>query len=76
MWTLPYLVKIRLQKMHLLAFLQQPWPVFCLQLLLPQHEFHIPRGVMRLAVFRIDLGEEFQLDMVGCLLSIRVAGEG
>lgn len=32
--------------------------------------------MMRLAVFRVDLSVKLQFDMVGCFLSIGVAGEG
>ena len=44
--------------MHPLVFLQQPGPVFLLQLLLPELENNIPTRVMCLAVLRIDFLEE------------------
>ena len=53
-----YLVEIGLQEVHFLALLQQPWPIFFLQVLLPKHKFHIPRGVIRLAVLDVDLAIE------------------
>ena len=37
-----------------LAILQQPGPIFLLQLLLPEFENDIPTCVMCLALFRID----------------------
>lgn len=44
--------------MHPLAILQQPLPVFLLQLLLPELEDNIPTRVMRLAVLWINFLEE------------------
>ena len=52
------LIKVRFQEMHPLAILQQPRPVFLLQLLLPELENNIPTRVMRLAVLRVDFLEE------------------
>lgn len=71
-----YLVEIGLQEVHFLALLQQPWPVFLLQVLLPEHKLHIPRCVMRLAVLDVDLTIQLQLHVVGGLLGIGVASEG
>lgn len=62
--------------MHLLAVLQQTGPVFLLELLLAQDEGHIPRCMMRLRIFDVDFGVEFQFDVVGSFLAIGVAGEG
>lgn len=53
-----YLVEVRLQKVHFFALLQQPWPVFFLQVLLPKHKFDIPRGVIRLAILDVNLTKE------------------
>ena len=61
--------------MYFLALFQQPWPVLLLLLLLPEHKFHIPRRVIRLAVLDVDLPKELQLDVVGGLFGIGVAGE-
>lgn len=62
--------------MHFLALFQQPWPVVLLQLLLSEHKLHIARGMVRLAVLDVDFTVEFQLDVVGSLLRVGVAGEG
>ena len=73
--SIPYLVEVRLQKVHLLAILQQPGPVLNLQFLLPQHKFHIAGCVMCLAVLRIDLIVEGELQVVVDFLGVTVAGE-
>ena len=70
-----YLIKIRLQEMHLLALLQQPRPVLLLHLLFLQHKHHISRRMMRLAVLGVDFGVKFEFYVVSCLLRIGVAGE-
>lgn len=59
--------------MLLLALLQQPRPILLHQLLLPQHELHIPSCVVRLALLRVDDTIEIQRDFVGGLLRFAVA---
>jgi hypothetical protein len=61
--------------MHLLSALEQTWPVLLLELLLPQHQLDIAGRVVDLALGRVDLGVELQLDVVGFLFRLRVARE-
>ena len=74
--TSAYLVEIGLQEMHFLGLFQQPWPVLLLELLLSEYKLHIARGVMRLALLDVDFARELELDVVGGLLRVGVAGEG
>ena len=62
--------------MDLLLVLEQTRPVLLAEILLPQHEFHVSRGVVRLGVFDVNLAEKLELDVIGCLFRLRFAGEG
>jgi len=70
-----YLVEISLQKVDLCLLLQQTRPVLLLEFLLAQHQLDVPGRVVDLALLWLDLGEEVELDVVGCLFRLRVAGE-
>lgn len=70
------LVEVGLQELDLLRLLQQAGPVLLLKLLLAQLQLDIPGGVVDLAVLRVDLGPEVELDMVGALQRVGVAVEG
>ena len=70
-----YLIEVRLQKVSFLSFFQQPWPVFLLQILLPQNKFHISLASLSLAMLNVDFTVEFELNMVGGLLGVGAASE-
>ena len=70
-----YLVEVRLQEVSFLSFFQQPWPVFLLQLLLPQNKFQISLASLSLAVLNVDLTVEFEFNMVGGFLGVRATSE-
>lgn len=74
-WLRAYLIKIRLQKMHLALLLQQPGPKMLIQLLLLNDELNIARGVVDFGARGVNLGEEFEFDGVGALLRLAVALE-
>lgn len=62
--------------MHLRLVLQQPWPVFLLELLLPQDQLDILGSVVGLRFSDVDLREELNVQVVGRLLAVGRAGEG
>ena len=75
MWSHAYLVKVRLQKVHLRLILQQPWPEGLVEILLLQHHLDVSWSVVDLRRGGIDFGVELELDGVGGLLSLGVALE-
>lgn len=70
-----YLVKVRLQKVNLDLILEQTRPVFLLELLLAEHHLDVARRVVDLAVLRVDLAKELELDRIRRFLGRAVPGE-
>jgi hypothetical protein len=66
------LVKVGLEELQLLGLFEQAGPVLFLQVLLAQLELDIAGGVVDLGVLRVDLGKEFELELVVALQGIRV----
>ena len=70
------LVEVGLEPVNLLGVLEEAGPVGLLELLLAQLQLDVLGGVVDLALGDIDLGEELDVEVVGPLEGIRVAGEG
>lgn len=62
--------------MNLLLVIQQSRPELLLELLLPQHELDILASVGDLGLLLVDLGVEFDVQVICLLERIRVASEG
>lgn len=69
------LVEVRLEEVDLLGFLEQAWPVGIVELLLAKLQLDIARAVVDLALSRINLGVELELEVVRLFEGVRVAGE-
>ena len=70
------LVEVGLEEVDLLRLLEETRPVGSIKLLLAQLHLDIAGSVVDLARRRVDLGEEFELDVVGLLEGVGVASEG
>jgi hypothetical protein len=62
--------------MYLRLILEQPWPVFLLELLLPQDHLDVLGGVVGLGVGDVDLGEEGDIQVVRGFLAVGRASKG
>lgn len=62
--TQTYLVEVGLQEVNLLLCAQQTRPELFLKLLLAQHQLDLAVVVVHFAVFRVDLAEQVQRNMV------------
>jgi hypothetical protein len=69
------LIEVGLEEVHFLSVLQQPGPELRLELLLSQDQLHVLVGVVDLALLLVNLGIEFELDVVGPLERVGVASE-
>ena len=65
-----YLVEIRSQEVDLSLVLEQSWPVFLLELFLPQDHLDVFCRVICLRVFYIDLCIELKIQVVSRLLGL------
>lgn len=70
------LVEVCLEEMNLLGLLQQTGPVGIVELLLAQLQLDIAGGMVDLALGRVNLGVELELEVVGPFEGIGVTGEG
>lgn len=69
------LVKVGLEEVDTLGVLEQPRPVFLLELLLLQLDLDVLAGVVDLALGGVNLGVELELDVVLLLESGGSSGE-
>lgn len=70
------LVKVGLEEVKLLRFLEQTRPVLLLQLLLLKLHLNVLGGVVDLGLRGVDFGVKFQLDMVLAFQGVRGTGKG
>jgi hypothetical protein len=70
------LVEVGLEEVHLFGVLEEARPVGLAELFLLQLHLDVLRRVVRLALSRVDLGVELELQVVRLLERVRVAGEG
>jgi hypothetical protein len=61
------LVEVGLEEVQLLVLLEQPGPVLLLELLLLQLELDVLGGVVNLALGRVDLAPQLQVELVVAL---------
>lgn len=70
------LVEVGLEEVKSLVLLEESWPVLLLEVLLLELDLDVLGSVVDLALGRVNLGVEFELDVVLALQGARCTGEG
>ena len=70
------LVEVGLEEVKSLVLLEESWPVLLLEVLLLELDLDVLGSVVDLALGRVNLGVEFELDVVLALQGARGTGEG
>lgn len=70
------LVEVGLEEVKSLVLLEESWPVLLLKVLLLELDLDVLGSVIDLALGRVNLGVEFELDVVLALQGARGTGEG